>query len=51
MKKSEKYNIAILAVVECAGFPATTRAEVIEMLISERNIAELVEKMEEEKNG
>ena len=48
MKKSEKLNIAMLAVVD-SGYHASVKLEVIEALLAERTVAEFCEKTEEEK--
>lgn len=50
MKKSEKYNLAMMAVVD-THMTAQAKLEIIEMLLADRTIAEYCEKAEEEKNG
>lgn len=50
MKKSEKYRIAMLAVInDNFNAEAETKLEVIEMLMHEKTVAEMLEKTEEEK--
>ena len=52
MKKSDIYRYAMIAVVDHAGFHASTKIEIIEMLMGDKSMAEWVEKNEEEqKNG
>lgn len=47
MKKSERYEIAMLAVV-ASDFAPSVKLEVIETLFGDKAVAELVEKVEEE---
>ena len=51
MKKSEKYYLAMLAIVD-SNLMAGQKLEILEMLAGEKSLAEFVEKaQEEEKNG
>lgn len=47
MKKSEIYNLAMIAVVD-SDLRATEKLKVVESLMADRNVAEYVEKAEEE---
>ena len=46
MKKSEKYHMAMLAVVNSVSLNAEDKLEVIEMLMTEKSVAEYCEKGE-----
>ena len=49
MKKSEIYQTAMVSVVDDDRLDAKTKLEIIERLLSDKGIAELVEKKEAEK--
>ena len=51
MKKSERYQLAMIAVIESQLLDATSKLEILETLISDKATAEYVEKAEEEKNA
>lgn len=51
MKKSEKYKLAMLAVLRDAYIGHEDTLEIIEMLIADKSLAEFCEKEEEEKNA
>jgi hypothetical protein len=49
MKKSDKYNLAILAVIDSARMNAETKLEIIETLMADKSLSEWCEK--EDKNN
>lgn len=49
MKNSEKYYAAMICVVNSHSLCAADKLEIIERLLSDKGIAELVEKQEAEK--
>ena len=51
MKKSERYQAAMFAVVECQLIDTKSKLEIIETLLGDKSVAEYVEGTEEEKNG
>ena len=51
MRKSEIYRYAMLAVVDCDDFHASTKLEIIEELSKERTLYELIEKDKEEREN
>ena len=48
MKKSEIYTMALLAVMDSANLTAMAKLEVAELLMSEKSLAEILEKAEDE---
>ena len=48
MKKSERYNLAMLAVVD-SMLTASTKLEIIETLMADRTVAEYCEQEDEKK--
>jgi len=51
MKKSEKYQVAMIAVIANNSINAAEKLEIIETLMADKSIAEWSENQEEEKNG
>lgn len=51
MKKSDHYNIAMKAVIDDRDILTAAKIEVLETLMSERNIARMIEEREAEKNA
>lgn len=49
MKKSEKYQLAMVAVIESQLLDSKSKLEIIETLIGDRTVAEYSEKVEEAK--
>lgn len=49
MKKSEKYQIAMIAVLSNPSIIPTDKLEIIKTLMADKDTSELVEKWEEEK--
>jgi len=49
MKKSEKYQYAMLAVLESQMITSPSKLEIIETLLGDKTMAEYTEKMEAEK--
>ena len=48
MKKSECFTMAMLAVVD-SEYPATVKLEIIESMLTEKHMAEMVEKCAQER--
>ena len=51
MKKSDRYHAAMVAVIEYHGMRAADKIEIIELLISDRNIAKWSEEQEAKKEA
>ena len=51
MKKSERYQVAMIAVLTNNSIVANDKLEIIETLMGDKSLAEYVEGTEEEKNG
>lgn len=51
MKKSERYQIAMLAVVSSQHILADAKLEIIETLMGDKAVAKYCEEQEDEKNG
>ncbi len=49
MKKSEQYEMAMVSVVDDERIPTRTKLEILETLMSERNIARMIEEREAER--
>ena len=49
MKKSERYQVAMIAVLSNNAIMPTDKLEIIETLMADKNVAEWSEKQEEEK--
>ena len=49
MKRSQKYYLAMMAVINCEEIAVNEKLEIIEMLIGDKTVAEFSEKVEEEK--
>jgi hypothetical protein len=51
MKKSERYQLAMLSVVDDESIEAADKLEIVETLMNDKRIAEWSEKQEEEKKA
>lgn len=51
MKKSEKYQVAMIAVLTNNSITATDKLEIIEELLGDKSLAEYTERREEENNA
>lgn len=51
MKKSIRYQLAMMAVLVCNEIEAQDKLEIIETLMGDKSLAEWSEKQEEKKNG
>lgn len=50
MKKSEKYQLALCAVIDSNRIPTEDKVDVVEMLLEAKSVAEYTERQEEGKS-